>query len=138
MGKNLPRVVIDTNIFYSALLFGGNPSKIILIASKNRIISIISLPILNEIEILFETKASFSRETIQLIVSKIKEYSTVVLPKNKLNIVRHDADNKIIEAAVEGDCQYVITGDKDLLVLKNYKKIKILTPSEFLKIFENK
>ena len=50
-----------------------------------------------------------------------------------INAVRDDDDNRVLEAAVEGKCEYVVTGDEDLLSLQNYGGIKIITPAEFLR-----
>lgn len=53
--------------------------------------------------------------------------------------VSHDSDdNKFIEAAVLGDCHYIISGDKDLLDIKIYDNIKIVSVSEFLEIFKSR
>lgn len=59
----------------------------------------------------------------------------MVSPKKRITVVRDSTDNKIIEAAVEGKCEYIVTGDKDLLVLGKYKNIKIVSPKEFLEEF---
>jgi predicted nucleic acid-binding protein len=61
--------------------------------------------------------------------------STIIKPKTRLSIVKEDHDdNKIIECAVTGKADYIITKDKHLLKIKNYKGIKIITPREFLRI----
>ncbi len=51
--------------------------------------------------------------------------------------VRDRDDNRVLEAAVEGDCDFIITGDRDLLELCKYKKIKIITPAQFLAEVDN-
>ena len=55
----------------------------------------------------------------------------VVNPRNSLKVARDDDDNRVLEAAITGKCEYIVTGDEDLLSLKKYKNIKILTPAEF-------
>lgn len=54
-----------------------------------------------------------------------------------MNVTKDKDDNRVLEAAVEGGCQFVITGDKELLELKKYKKIQILTAEEFLEGIED-
>lgn len=59
--------------------------------------------------------------------------SKIVYPKNKLDIVKKDpSDNKVIECAIEAEASFVVSGDKHLLEIKEYKGIKIVSPREFL------
>ena len=68
-----------------------------------------------------------------LIISK----SAIVLPRQKFKIVKEDPDdNKIVEAAVEGNCDFIVSSDKHLLKLKEFKGIKIITPKEFFKLID--
>ena len=68
-------------------------------------------------------------------VEKIVFLSTIVEPKQSFNVVEDDSDdNKIIECAVEGDVDYIVSQDKHLLKLKEFNGIRIITPEEFLKI----
>lgn len=60
----------------------------------------------------------------------------MVIPTEEFNVVLDPDDNKFIEAAVEGKAEFIISQDKHLLILKNYKGIKILKPEEFLEILE--
>ena len=61
--------------------------------------------------------------------------SIIVHPKSKFNVVKDDPDDdKIIEAAVEGKAEYIITQDNHLLKLKEFKGIKIVTPKDFLEL----
>ncbi|MBI2040465.1 putative toxin-antitoxin system toxin component, PIN family [Candidatus Microgenomates bacterium] len=53
-------------------------------------------------------------------------------PHETLHILRDEDDNRVLEAAREGNCDFIVTGDQDLLDLGKYKKIKILTSEEFL------
>lgn len=139
MEKKIPRVVIDSNVVISGLVFGGTPYIVLLLAVSGQIQSVISKVILSEIEEAFERKFPLSFEDKELMIQEYTQESIdVQLHGEEINVSRDPDDNKIIEAAVEGNCQYIVTGDKDLLILKNYKKIKILTPSEFLNMFKSK
>lgn len=66
-------------------------------------------------------------------VEKIVSLSTIVEPKEKLSVIIEDpSDNKILECAVEGNANCILTKDKHLLKLKEFNGIKILTPEDFL------
>ena len=55
-------------------------------------------------------------------------------PSKQLKVVRDEADNRVLEAALEGKVNYIISGDKDLLDIKEFQGIKILSANEFLKL----
>lgn len=136
MEKNPPRVVIDSNVVISGLVFGGTPYIVLLLVVSGQIQSVVSRVILSEIEEAFERKFSLSLEDKELTIHEYTQESIKVeLGGEEVNIARDKDDNKIIETAVEGNCQYIVSGDKDLLVLKNYKNIKILSPKDFLEEF---
>src|SRR3989344_2043204 len=70
---------------------------------------------------------------MQRTVEEIITLSKIVEPKSKLDIIKEDPDdNKILECAVEGKVDYIISQDKHLLDIKEYKEIKIITPKDFL------
>jgi putative PIN family toxin of toxin-antitoxin system len=61
----------------------------------------------------------------------IRDFSKVVLPKVRLAVIADDPDNRILECSLEGQADYIISGDKHLLNLKNYQGITIVTPGDF-------
>jgi len=69
-------------------------------------------------------------------MKEIVKESNIVSPKKPINIVSDPDDNKFVEAAIEGNAQYIISQDKHLLSLRECQGIKIITPKEFLKIVE--
>jgi len=74
---------------------------------------------------------------LTFINKKIKKKLKVVKPKDTINILKKDQDdNRILEAAIEGKCSYIVTGDKELVELRTFKGIKILTASQFLNDLE--
>lgn len=125
------RVVLDTNIFYSAILFRGNP-RLILDGAIEEKFEIVSSPVLMaELFDALSRKSLLSLNDLQLIEKEIGEVVEIVRPRQNIEAVRDPDDNRVLEAAVEGKCDYIVTGDKDLLVLKKFKKILIISPSEF-------
>jgi putative PIN family toxin of toxin-antitoxin system len=138
MVKNPQLVVIDSNVVISALVFGGNPKLVLLLAISKQIQSVVSQFIFFEIDKALRIKFQFSTGDRKLLFEKYKNASKKVeLMKSKINVSRDKKDDAILEAAVEGKCAYIITGDKDLLVLKKYKNIKILSAKEFLEVFKS-
>ena len=128
------RLVLDTNIFISAIIFGGNPRKVreTVISKKNRLLT--SNAILDElVVVLTSDKFQFSVENAERIRQALRNIAEVIRPDQRLDVVKRDpSDNRIIECAVSGGADCIVTGDKDLLVLKSYRGISILTPTEFL------
>ena len=127
------RVVIDTNIFISGLAFGGNPGKIIDFVRKNKFQTVTS----PEIELEIFTKLAqlkVPEEKIQNLKIIFDQGALRVIPKKKVLICRDQEDNMFLEVCLEAKADFLITGDKDLLVLKNFGSTKILNPKDFLKI----
>jgi putative PIN family toxin of toxin-antitoxin system len=131
-----PRVVIDTNVFVSGLNFAGKPGEILELFVKGDIEVFISPFILSEIERIFRERFEWGEGNIHRVLNRIKRQTILVHPKNKVSVIKeNDDDNRILECAIEGKAQYLISGDrKHLLPLKEYQRIKILSPTEFLKL----
>ena len=128
------RVVIDTNVFVSSF-FGGLPRKIIDLWRQGDITWCISRDILNEyMAVLVRMGLTGEKEMAELL-QLFGKGTNVLFVANPpvLKIVQRDPDDdKFIECAMALKAQYVITGDKDLLVIKDYAGIAIQTPREFL------
>lgn len=127
------RVVVDTNVLISGVVFGGIPEKILELAEENVVEIITSPEILNELRNVLKEKFDFSPEMIRITVGIVKELSTVVNPGFRLKVIQgKESDNRIIECAVEGAAQYIVSGDRrHLLPLKEYEGVKILSPAQF-------
>jgi putative PIN family toxin of toxin-antitoxin system len=130
------KVVLDTNIYISAILFGGKPEMIRTLSREKKIEVLISEEIISEIVGVLEQKFGWERSDLDQIVEEIRELNTLIVTSRYIPLIKNDdTDNRIIECAVEGNAQYIVSGDKrHLLPLKEYKGIKILTPDEFLKL----
>ncbi len=129
------KVVIDTNIFISALIFSSNNSDLIIdLARSKEIDNFISLEIVDEFKRVLVTKFKYSNVEVNRFIESILNFSTFVYPQTRIKIIKNkDDDNRILECALESKSKFIITGDKKhLLKLKNYKTIKILSPAEFL------
>ena len=128
------KVVLDTNVLISAVLFGGNPRKILYRVIRGNIKLCISEQIIDELKrVLKRPKFGFSPEIIQLIVNELIMLSEFIIPRIKIDVIQVDPeDNKILECATEGGANYIITGDIHLLELQSFKEIKIVNPAKFI------
>lgn len=135
MAVNPVKVILDTNILISSIGFGGKPRKILHLILDDEIEAIISPILLAELEDVINKKFPKLAYSLSSINRQIQNKFKIVKPKRSLFVARDDDDNRVLEAALEGKCAYIITGDKDLLDLKTFKNIEIVTPDTFLSTF---
>ena len=135
MAKKPSSVILDTNILVSALIYGGKPEQIYNLILDKELTAIISPILFSELTEILIKKLKFDLERIEQLEKITKHNFTMVNPGKIIALSRDDDDNRVLEAAVEGKCNYIITGDKDLLELKIFKNIKIVTPDTFLSVF---
>jgi putative PIN family toxin of toxin-antitoxin system len=134
--KSKLKVVIDTNVFVSGLTFKGKPREVLDLIWRGDIEACISSFILKELEETLRKDFSWDRDQIKHTIEKIKARTILIQPKHKVSVIKeNDDDNRILECAIEGTVQYLISGDrKHLLPLKEYQGTKIISPSDFLKL----
>jgi putative PIN family toxin of toxin-antitoxin system len=130
------RVVLDTNVLISGILFGGKPRKILEIAIRGDIRLCLSEPILEELRgVLQRSKFDYSPEMIQSILTELTGIADFVNPSETLNVILEDPeDNRSLECAVEAKANYIISGDLHLLKLSRYRNIEVLNVAAFLEI----
>ena len=128
------KVVLDTNVLVSSLIFGGKPQQIENLILEKRVVGITSLTLLAEFIDVLTKRFRFNEFRLKQTEKKIKKNFTIVLPTSTIKIVKDDSDNRVLEAAVEGNCYCVVTGDKELLNLGKFRGIRIVSPSEFLEL----
>jgi len=128
------RVVLDTNVLISAILFGGKPRQILEKAIRGEIRLCLSEPILEELKgVLQREKFDYSPETIQVIVTELTGVSDFVNPSKSISVVLEDPeDNRILECAVEAGANYIVTGDFHLQKLSRYRNIEVVNAVTFL------
>jgi len=130
------KIVLDANIFVSSFFWGGNPRTVLerVISKKDELF--ISKEILSEIEdVIKRPKFHAENKKIDYIIKSIEEIANIISVKNKIkNGSRDKNDNMYLECAIEGNVDYIISGDTHLLEMKQYKKIKIITAKEYLDI----
>ncbi|PIT98385.1 MAG: putative toxin-antitoxin system toxin component, PIN family [Candidatus Andersenbacteria bacterium CG10_big_fil_rev_8_21_14_0_10_54_11] len=133
--KERPRVVLDTNIYVSAFGFGGVPRQVFVLAEQeNRITVAVSSHILAELEKALQNKLGQPGDEIVDIRQRVTTTAKLINPKRQTNILSPAShpDNRILDLAVAFKADYLISGDRDLLDLEEYKGIPVLTPRQFL------
>jgi putative PIN family toxin of toxin-antitoxin system len=130
------KIVIDSNVFVSSFFWGGNPREVF-----ERVINgfdelYITDEIIREImSVMSSNRFNASSIEIEDYVKIIGKYSKNIASKNvPKSISRDKDDDKILQCGLDGNVDYIVTGDKDLLVLKEYKTIKIIKPKDYLEI----
>lgn len=133
------KLVLDTNVYISAFLWGGKPKEILERAIEGKDEVFISRAIKDEIfEVLKRPIFKVNEKEIEALMREIEDISELVIVTEKIERLCRDIDdNVIVECGIGADAEYIITGDKDLLVLKSYRKIKIVNVSEYLRILED-
>lgn len=135
------KVVVDVNVWISALLWQGLPRKIIQLAKNNQITIFASQSLFQELEITLRRNKFVSKiKSLSLTVEDILDATTEVLkfcPTISLEVpeLRDIKDNHILATAVSAKAEVLITGDQDLLVLNNFRGILIMNPTDFLKVY---
>ncbi len=128
------KVVLDTNVLISAILFGGKPRRILEKAIRGEIRLCLSEPILEELSgVLRRSKFDYSLEKVQTLLTELTSIADFVNPSQIIRLVLEDPDdNRILECAVEAKANYIITGDFHLLKLSRYRDIEIVNAFTFL------
>jgi len=130
------KVTADTNILVSGLVFRhGKPAQLLRMALAGEINLTVSQAILGEMAEVLARKFGTSQEEVAEATVIVKEAARTVTPRVELNVIKEDPpDNRVLECAVSAGADYIVSGDKDLLRLKQYDAIQIKSVGEFLEI----
>lgn len=133
--RNKIKIVLDSNVYISALLFAGRPEEIMDLVRNGSLELLISPAILLELGRVLQDKFLFSRREVLSALQEVRRLARIIAPQKHLQVITADPDdNRILECAVFGGADYIVTGDKrHLRPLGHFQGIKILLPSEFLK-----
>lgn len=127
------RIVLDTNIYIAAALRNSFSEDIVnIIRTTQNLTGITSEVILAELEDKLQTKFNWLQEDINRLLLKIRKMVEVVEVKEKVSMVTRDPkDNQILECALAGEANLIVTLDQDLIKLKTFKGIGIIHPKTF-------
>lgn len=127
------RFVFDANIYVSALAIPGGRGE----EALNRVLAgrdelVFSKPIILETLGVLARKFARDREQLARVAIFLADMARVVEPQERIELLADDADNRILECAVAGGAEAIITGDKELLELAEFQEIPILNLRDYL------
>jgi len=126
-------VTPDSNLYISALIWGGKPQQLLEIALARKVRLFIFDAIMDEVLEVLETKFNHSPKRLALEKEYIGKCTVRCVPKVRLDVVKDDPDdNRILECVVHSRSEAIITHDKDLLRMKSYHGIRMMKVNEFL------
>lgn len=130
------KFTLDTNTLISAVISKGNEYQLLKLAKEGRIKVILSLNIIEEFkEVISREKFGFSQKQIDDVLKQILNICELVIPTIRLSVIKDDPDDDaILECAITGNVNYIVSGDRHLLDLGRYDKIPIIRTFEALKI----
>ena len=131
------RIVADTNVYVSAIVFGSTCEEILTLARSGIVEINISPAIQRELRRVLRTGFQWTEPQVRAALTEVETLTSLVHPTVKLaGVVNDDDDHRILECAVAADAEFLVTGDKkDLLPLSFFREIRIVSPREFLDLF---
>lgn len=130
------RAVFDTNVYIAAFLApGGEAERVLLRAYRRQVELFTSLPILTEVAGVLRGKFGVSEAAVAPVLRVIVRAAVVVRPRRRVSALEDEPDNRVIECAVEAGADLIVTGDRDLLRLREFEGIAIVRLADFLRMF---
>lgn len=128
------RAVLDTNVLVSAFVFGGRCRAVLreTIGKDRRVQLLVSDSLMGEFARVLSVKFGWLDARIAGALREVLEVSEVVATTKRISVVDDESDNRVLECAVDGEADFIITGDNHLLALGRHGSIKIVKPAEFL------
>jgi len=128
------RAVLDTNILISAFVFpGGAPEAVYRAALEGRLEIVTSPPLLAELGRVLGDKFGWEGAMAEAAVAQVARIASVVRPRSTVSVVEQDpADDRILEAAAQGDADVIVSGDRHLLQLRRWRGIRIVRAATLL------
>ena len=127
------RVVFDTNIFISAFVFpGGQGQEALERIAEGVDHLLISKPLLHELLEVLGRKFSRDREALSRVAVFLADLGEMIHPRSKVRILDDEADNRILECAIAGHAEVIVTGDRAMLKHRRYRTIEIISLKSYL------
>ena len=126
-------VCLDANVIISAIAFGGKPLKVLQHALTREFRHVTGTNILDETRRNLIGKLGLQKGMVDQFLSDLSEVSSVFVPKGESKYIEYEPDNLVLEVALLGGCDVLVTGDrKHLLPLSQFQGLIIEPPSKFL------
>lgn len=142
MGKKkigVKKVVLDTNVIVSALLFKGKLSVIVNLWKEGKINPVLFKETFKELtKVLAYPKFSLTEDEIRMLLEEeiVPYFELISTARVVKNICQDPDDDKFLSCALSASADFIVSGDKDLTAIKQYKSIKIITPQRLLQYFK--
>ncbi len=132
----MTRVVLDTNVLISAILYGGIPRKVLRAAISGAIQISVSEDLVRELQdVLQRPQFGLSIQFVHNAVAELTSLAEWVAPKKHLHLIKEDpSDDRVLDCAVAAEVEYLVTGDSHLLRLQRCGEVRIITPQELLEV----
>ncbi len=127
------KVVFDTNVFISAIIIPkGKAEKAVLKIIEGHDSLVISKEIIDEVLSVLSTKFHRDRDALSHTALYLSDLAHLVKPTKRINVLEDDPDNRVLECALQGKTDAIVTGDKEMLKLKEFEGIKIISLKDYL------
>jgi putative PIN family toxin of toxin-antitoxin system len=128
------RAVLDTNILISAFVFpGGAPEAVYRAALEGRLDLVTSPPLLAELGRVLADKFGWEGPMAEAAVAQVARIGTVVRPRRAISVIEEDpSDDRVLEAAAEGEANMIVSGDRHLLQLRQWHGIRVVRAAALL------
>jgi len=127
------KVVFDTNVFVSALVFpGGDGERALLRAIAGEHTLLVSRAIVGELLEVLARKFARDREELARVAVFLQDSAEIVEPTFRVAVLADAPDNRILECAVAGGADLIVTGDKQMLALGSYENVRITRLRDYL------
>ena len=131
--------VIDTNVLISAIFWTGRPKQLLNKIRHGEITFLTSQILLDELnEILVRADKPFklSEKEAEQVVETMRNLAEVIQPRSRVSICGDEDDNRVLECAIDGRAEWIISGDQHLLELQSFQGVEIVTVGDFLNQLE--
>jgi uncharacterized protein len=127
------RIVADTNVIVSALVFGGVPRQVLEMADAGQCELFYSAAIQDEVQRILAGKFGWDESRLRQVLPPFWSMGEMVVPRATVHAVADDPDDdRILECALAAGAAFIVSGDRHLLRLQRYRSILIVSPREFL------
>ena len=130
------RIVIDTNVVASAIFFGGKPAELLkLVLLRRSISAVATLEILEEYQATIDyLLGKYNGKKLNFTVVTLFSAMEIINSSSTITLCRDPDDDKFISCAIDGKCLYIVSGDKDLLTLKEVQNVQIVNVTNFFRL----
>lgn len=131
--RTIPRVVLDTNTLVSALYREGHAREVLRLFYRGEITALVSPFLLAELKNTLTNKLHWPQDKVMRALTNLEDVAELIQPTTNVTVfAAHNNDNQILACALDGRADFLVTGDHELLKLRQFERTAIVTAQEFL------